>query len=189
MPKAVKIIIALVLSAVAGAVAAWGYVPLNLHLHQYYYVTRMPHRRHTYPYLTLLMEHQLHEDDLGALASINGYRISYDYNGGISASYRTIIKGRDLLKMGDYFEITDSLLSYSLDSSDFENARNTVDLYFDDRGRLESFDRKGTGRDVPVSRFWPLLDQVEDQLQKNSSRPLISLQDQFDRQFRKQYRE
>lgn len=189
MPKAFKIAVTLLLSIAVGAVSARGYVPLNLHLHQYYYVTRMPHRRHTYPYLTLLMEHQLHEDDLGALASINGYRISYDYNGGISASYRTIIKGRDLLKMGDYFEITDSLLSYSLDSSDFENARNTVELYFDDLGRLESVDRKGTGRDVSISRFWPLLDQVEDQLRKNSSRPLINLQDQFDQQFWKQYRE
>jgi hypothetical protein len=42
MPKAFKIAVTLLLSIAVDAVSAWGYVPLNLH--QYYYVTRMPHR-------------------------------------------------------------------------------------------------------------------------------------------------
>lgn len=143
-------------------VGAFSYGANNLGKYNFYYATHMKHPKNQYPFITAL-----------ALTTIPpSYLPSYVVdNGDMDKQGVRGIEISNVKKRGDFLEAIPSILIYANSKTQYEKTEGTYYIEFSEDGYLPKTEKKKMGQTL-----YHTLNDMQDELKRNSDRPLINLQ-------------
>ena len=143
-------------------VGAFSYGANNLGKYNFYYATHMKHPKNQYPFITAL-----------ALTTIPpSYLPSYVVdNGDMDKQGVRGIEISNVKKRGDFLEAIPSILIYANSKTQYEKTLGTYYIEFCEDGYLPKTEKKKMGQTI-----YHTLNDMQDELKRNSDRPLINLQ-------------
>ena len=143
-------------------VGTFSYGANNLGKYNFYYATHMKHPKNQYPFITAL-----------ALTTIPpSYLPSYVVdNGDMDKQGVRGIEISNVKKRGDFLEAIPSILIYANSKTQYEKTGGTYYIEFSEDGYLPKTEKKKMGQTL-----YHTLNDMQDELKRNSDRPLINLQ-------------
>ncbi|MFC2684375.1 MAG: hypothetical protein ACFN06_02470 [Limosilactobacillus oris] len=147
-------------------VGAFSYGANNLGKYNFYYATHMQHPEDQYPFIPALGMTNMPKSYLSNYKILNGSKKPL--------SVISVEKG-NVIKHGDYLMLTRNGISYAFSKAQFFKGSQIdydgITIDFSEDGHLSSSEKKKMGQNL-----YSTLNNMQDELKRNSDRPLINLQ-------------
>lgn len=141
-------------------VGAFSYGANNLGKYNFYYATHMKHPKNQYPFVTATSMNTMPSN----------YLPNYTIANSTTEPPTCYIAKTNVIEKGDYLRLNSYSLAYAHSKEQFENGKSLY-IDFSENGHLSNTEKKNMGQTL-----YRTLNDMQDELKRNSDRPLINLQ-------------